>query len=77
MSSVFKESILVAHELEASKEKILTTMNELMKCKDDLHFFQAERTAYLKAALKMFQRGIVELELQVFLGIHSSRSKKL
>jgi len=61
--------------LDATKEKILTTMNELMKCKDDLHFLQAERTAYLKAALKMFQRGIVELELQAFLGIHSSRSK--
>jgi hypothetical protein len=74
MSSVFKGIYSCCTRIE---EKILTAMNELMKCKDDLHFLQAERTAYLKAALKMFQRGIVELELQVFLGIHSSRSKKL
>jgi len=71
----FDETILVVHELQLSKEKIMTTMNELMKCKVDLHVIHAERNTYLKAALKMFQYGIVELELQVFLDIHSCRSK--
>lgn len=78
----FEESMLVAHELQESKDKIdslkseaLANIKELMKYKDEIHSLQAERTVYLKAALKMFQRGIVELELQVFLGIHSTRSK--
>lgn len=78
----FDESMLVAYELQASKDQIdslkseaLATIKELMKHKDEIHSLQAERTVYLKAALKMFQRGIVELELQVFLGIHTTRSK--
>lgn len=50
-------------------------MEELLKHKDAIHALQAERAAYLKASLKMFQRGIVELELQVFLSIHPTRSK--
>ena len=77
----FEESVIVAQQLQASKEeilaskeKILTTMNELLKCKDEVHYLQAERAVYLKAALKIYQRGIVELELQVFLGTHTSRS---
>lgn len=66
----FDESMLVAYELQASKVQIdslkseaLATIKELMKHKDEIHSLQAERTVYLKAALKMFQRGIVELEL--------------
>ncbi|RYH12639.1 hypothetical protein EON65_37715, partial [archaeon] len=61
--------------MQTAKYEVVTTMKELMKCKDELHSLQAERAVYLKAALKMFQRGIVELELQVFLGIHTIRSK--
>ena len=53
----------------------MAIMKKLLKCKDELHYLQAERAVYLKASLKMFQRGIVELELQVFLGIHTSRSE--
>jgi hypothetical protein len=53
----------------------MAIMKKLLKYKDELHYLQAERAVYLKASLKMFQRGIVELELQVFLGIHTSRSE--
>eukprot|EP01035_Chromulina_nebulosa_P026056 gene26056-34056_t len=77
----FEESVIVAQQLQASKEeilaskeRILTTMNELLKYKDEVYYLRAERAVYLKAALKIFQRGIVELELQVFLGTHTSRS---
>jgi len=70
----FDESILVAEELHASKDEIVATMKELMKCKDELHSLQAERTVYLKAALKMFQRGIVTGIASFLVGIHTKRS---
>ena len=67
--------MLVAEELQAVKSEASATLRDLMKHKDEIRSLHAERTVYLKASLKMFQRGIVELELQVFLGIHKTRSK--
>ena len=78
----YDEAMMVAEELKAAKEEIdklksdaLSTMKNLITHKDEIHALQAERPVYLKAALKMFQCGIVEFELQVFLGTHSIRSE--
>ena len=70
----FEDSIHIACELDFYKNQYLAQVKDLMNCKDSLHILQTERAVYLKAALKMFQRGIVELELQVFLSIHPDRS---
>jgi hypothetical protein len=67
----FEDSILIEQQLLASKEENIHNLILLMKYKDDINLLHAERTVYLKASLKMFQRGIIELELQVFLGIHT------
>jgi hypothetical protein len=67
---------LSAKEATVAAQNVAMSMqHKVIKYKDELSVLQAERAAYLKAALKMFQRGIVELELQVFLAQHTNRSK--
>lgn len=59
-----------------AKNDCLKLLNEINVKDKEISHFQLERISYLKAAVRMYQRGIVELELQAFLEKHTNRNPK-